>query len=83
MSIPSRRATEERTWLMSSFSPSISLLFENIFSQGLQHCFLLQLEAEAFHAANQPTLPVTQMFCSGPADPSGSWASLSARGCTG
>ena len=35
--------------------------FENIFGQGLQHCFLLQLEAEALHAANQPALPVTHV----------------------
>ena len=59
MSIPSRRAMEERTCLRSSCSPSISLDF-NFFGQGLQHGFGAEVEAEAFHASYEPALMVAR-----------------------
>src|SRR5215471_15878563 len=59
MSKPRRRATDERTCSASRFSPSISLVFQNVFGQGLEDGFLLKVETEAFHLSDEAALPVT------------------------
>ena len=58
MSIPSRRATDERTWSASSFSPSISLLFKHVFGERAENGLLSDPEAERLHLADQAPLQV-------------------------
>ena len=50
---------EERTWSLSRISPSISLDFSDVLGQGVEDGLLAEPEAEAFHPADQPSLPVT------------------------
>ena len=57
MSMPRRRAIEERTWSRSSFSPSISL---DLMTSSVRLCsdgLAAELKAEGLHAADQPALP--------------------------
>ncbi len=45
----------------SSFSPSISLLLSTSVGQGLQNSFLLEVETQGLHVADQPALPVADV----------------------
>ena len=58
ISIPKRRAIEERTWAGSRISPSISLDVRDIPGKGLKDGFVPQRKAKAFHSSDQPTLPM-------------------------
>ena len=58
MSMPRRRAIEERTWSRSSISPSISLDLRTSSVRVSSIGFGAELEAERLHAADQPPLPV-------------------------
>ena len=56
MSMPRRRAIEERTCHASSCSPSISLDLRTSSVKDLQDGFGAELEAEPLHAADQSPL---------------------------
>jgi hypothetical protein len=61
ISMPRRRAIEDRTCSASSFSPSISLLLSTSAVRVSQHSLLAEVEAEGFHMADQPALPVADV----------------------
>ena len=58
MSMPRRRASDERTCSASRFSPSISLRLDHVLGQGLQHGLAAKLKPKRLHPADQPALPV-------------------------